>query len=149
MSRFLTPLDARKLAPGPNGRGTYKLLAPLVYQSDLLGKTLAIPFGFVTDYASVPRLPLMFMVAGDTAHEAAVVHDWLYTVHAIDGREIDRDLADAVFREAVEAVEGSRILASVMWAGVRLGGGSSWDAEGRVQPEHVRQIIRTIQTEAS
>ncbi len=40
MSRFLTPLDSRKLGSGPRGRSTYKLLSPLVYQSDMIGRTV-------------------------------------------------------------------------------------------------------------
>lgn len=149
MSRFLTPLDSRKLGSGPRGRSTYKLLAPLVYQSDMIGRTISVPFGFVTDYASVPRLPLAFLVTGDRAHEAAVIHDWLYTTHVIDHLEIPRELADAIFREAVEAAEGKAWLATLMWLGVRLGGSAAWDAPARVQPEHVRHLIALLQDGAA
>jgi hypothetical protein len=149
MSQFITPLDTRKLGPGPQGRSTYKLLAPLVYRSDLLDAFITVPADFVTDFASVPRLPLMFMVTGDRAHEAAVLHDWLYTVHCHDGREVSRAEADAVFREAVAVSEESASLAALMYAGVRIGGGHAWDAPGRVQPEMVRRVIDAAQLEAS
>lgn len=149
MSQFITPLDTRKLALGPHGRLIFKLLAPLVYQSDLLGKTITVPFGFVTDFATVPRLPLVFLATGDRAHEAAVIHDWLYSVHVIDGMEIERSLADDVFREAVEVVEKSATLARVMWLGVRVGGSFAWEAPNRVQPEHVRRVIDEMQREAA
>ncbi|HSV48371.1 MAG TPA: DUF1353 domain-containing protein [Ramlibacter sp.] len=135
MSGFITPLDTRKLGPGPRGRSIYKLLADLVYSSDRLGRQIRVPAGFVTDYASVPRLPLAFLVAGDTAHEAAVVHDWLYTTH-----EVGRAQADAVFKEAIQASDPGAP-AGLMWLAVRLGGGGSWDAPGPSQPAHVAEQL--------
>ena len=135
MSAFVTPLDVRRVGPGPQGRSTWKLTAPLVYQSDMLGRHVTVPAGFVTDFASVPRLPLAFLVAGDTAHEAAVVHDWLYTSH-----ETDRATADAVFREAIR-VSDQQAPAWLMWLAVRVGGSGSWDAPGPVQPPMVRAVL--------
>jgi hypothetical protein len=135
MSSFVTPLDVRMVGPGPQGRSTWKLLADLVYSSDLLKRQVRVPAGFVTDYASVPRLPLAFLVAGDHAHEAAVVHDWLYTSH-----EVPRGKADAVFEEAIK-VSDPEAPAWLMWAAVRLGGGGSWKADGPVQPAHVAEQI--------
>jgi hypothetical protein len=135
MSGFVTPLDARKVGPGPQGRSTWRLLADLVYSSDLLKRQIRVPAGFVTDYASVPRLPLAFLVAGDTAHEAAVVHDWLYTT-----QEVPRDQADAVFKEAIGASDPSAP-AWLMWLAVRVGGGGSWKAPGPSQPAHVTKQI--------
>ena len=141
MSHFVTPLDTRKLGKGPRGRSTYKLLAPLVYVSDALASTITVPAGFITDYASVPRLPLVFLVTGDKAHEAAVIHDWLYTTHAHEGREVSRELADRVFREAVAVAEESATLAGLMYAGVRLGGAGAWDAAGPAQSPMVAATI--------
>lgn len=139
MSRFVTELDVRRLGPGPKGRGTWKLLAPLVYASDLVG-TVDVPMGFVTDFASVPRLPLAFLAAGDHAHQAAVIHDWLYTTHAVGGQAITRAQADAVFEEAIRCSDPDAP-AWLMWAGVRIGGSGAWDAVGATQPVHVADAI--------
>lgn len=79
--------------------------------------------------ASVPRLPLVFLLAGDCAREAAVVHDFLYSTH-----EVDRATADAVLREASACTGVAAWRRWLMWAGVRLGGARHWDPEAAVAP---------------
>lgn len=123
----MSPLRVEKI--GQDGsRAIWRLLEPLTYESPRLGRTLSVPAGFVTDFASVPRLPLTFLLAGDKAHEAAVLHDWLYTTH-----ETDRATADAVFRDAIRE-QNSAITAGLMWAAVRLGGARAWDAPATAAP---------------
>lgn len=113
---FTSALDVRKLAPGK-----WVLLADLRYRSVLLQAELAVPQGFVTDFASVPRLPLTFLAAGDRGHRAAVVHDWLYQ------RQLyQREQCDAVFDEALIA-EGEPSWVRRMMAGaVRLFGAKAY-----------------------
>lgn len=145
MSRFITDLDVRKLARDASAdrRGTWKLLSPLVYESDLLGRTVTVPWGFVTDFASVPRVPVAFLLAGDCGHQAAVIHDWLYTSH-----EVDRATADAVFREALIAGGEANWRAWLMWAGVRVGGSGPYEADGQKQLPHVDSVIDYVHPEA-
>jgi len=81
---FLSTLQVARL---PDGQ--WRLLAPLRYQSAVLGTLIEVPTGFLTDFASVPRLPLAYLLAGDTAHEAAVIHDFLYQRQAVE--DIDAD----------------------------------------------------------
>lgn len=115
MSRFLTPLRAEK-----SGK-TWCILQPLIYESDVAQKVFIVPEGFVTDFASVPRIPLAFLLTGDSAHEAAVVHDFAYS-----RQNITRSLADAVFREAMQVTGEPGWKSWLMWAGVRLGGWIAW-----------------------
>jgi hypothetical protein len=138
MSKFITPLDVRKLGlDGSNDqRGTWRLLAPLVYQSDRLERSVVVPAGFVTDFASVPRIPVAFLLAGNCGHEAAVVHDWLYTTH-----ETTRATADAVLREALQADGDPAWRAWLMWAGVRIGGARPYEQDGQKQPPHVEAVL--------
>jgi hypothetical protein len=129
MSRFRTPLDLRRIEDtSRDGRGTWELLAPLVYESDLAGITICAPTGFVTDLASVPRLPFAYLLTGGVGHAAAVIHDCLYT-----GHQVTRAVADDIFHEALLVLGVSKWQAGLMWAGVRVGGGGSWDAPGPVQ----------------
>jgi hypothetical protein len=102
--------------------GQFVLAAPLVYQSDAAGMTFTVPTGFRTDLASVPRMPLIFLLAGDCAREAAVIHDWLYTTHLVD-----RATADAVLREASAVTGVPWWRRTLMYWGVRIGGASHWD----------------------
>ena len=118
-AQFLNLLRAEKLD------GTWRLVRALRYQSSVAGARIIVPEGFVTDFASVPRLPLIYLLAGNTAHSAAVVHDYLYQYH-LPG--IDRSQADAVFYEAMRASGESRWRAWTMWSAVRMFGGSLWDS---------------------
>lgn len=138
MSHFITDLDAREMTRDGSAdkRGTRKLLAPLVYRSDLLGRAVTVPAGFLTDFASVPRIPIAFLAAGGCANAAAVIHDWLYTTH-----EVDRATADAVFREAILAGGDPAWRAWLMWLGVRIGGSRPYEAAGQRQPQYVQQVI--------
>jgi hypothetical protein len=116
VSKFHTPLRAEKSG------GTWTILQPLIYESDVAQKVFIVPEGFTTDFASVPRLPLAFLLTGDSAHEAAVVHDYLYRE-----RTVSRSQADAVFREAAGISGEPGWKSWLMWAGVRLGGWVAWN----------------------
>lgn len=96
MSRFLTSLDVRLLSDAQNnGSGSWMLMSPLLYESDVAARIINVPTAFETDFASVPRVPFVFDLVGDTAHAAATLHDYLYATG-----ELPRATADAVLREA-------------------------------------------------
>ena len=114
---FLTPLRIEKLADG-----RWETLAPLIYQSAERVVPWKVPAEFVTDLASVPRLPLAYLLAGNTAHAPAVLHDYLYQT-----QPVDRDVADAVFLEAMRDDNVPAWRRRVMWAAVRTGGWYPWN----------------------
>jgi hypothetical protein len=129
-SQFLTPLEVRELEDtSADGRGTWQLLAPLVYQSEMAGRTFTVPAGFVTDYASVPRVPLVFLLFGDCGHPAAVLHDHRYSMH-----DVTRETADLLFHEALLATDVPTWRAALMYAAVREFGLSHWEAANTPQP---------------
>lgn len=142
MSRFLSPTVLRVLrGQFRSGRQLYALEYPVHYESDILRGDVVVPAGYVTDLASVPKLPLAWLLAGGTGAEAAVIHDFLYTVHTHAGLPITRKTADAVFREAIGASEDTNAPAGLMWLAVRIGGGGSWGDAGPAQPEHVQAYL--------
>lgn len=145
MSHFVTDLDVRKHTrdTSTDKRGTWTLLAPLAYYSDLLGELIQVPAGFVTDFASVPRVPIAYLLTANCGHEAAVLHDWAYTTHFID-----RSKADSLFAEALKAGGEPDWRSGLMWLGVRVGGSGPWDSAGQRQAEHVAQAIVNLQPEA-
>jgi hypothetical protein len=99
----------------PNG--TWTLNRKLTYHSDVTDRTYVVPRGFNTDFASVPRLPVAYMLTANTAHAPAVLHDWLYRT----GTE-PRTVCDAIFREAMQITGVPSWRSWLMWAGVRAGG---------------------------
>ena len=116
-SKFLTDLDTRTVDDN-----LQKLLAPLKYQSKLLKRIIEVPKNFITDGASVPRVPVAYMLTGGRAKRAAAVHDYLYQTHLVRSRR----QADLAFLEAMELDGVSLWCREVMYAGVRLGGRGSW-----------------------
>ena len=119
VSEFLTKLRVEQVT-----EDDWVLLEPLVYSSELLGRKVTVPAGFVTDFASVPRLPFIYWFAGDTAKAPAVLHDWFYRTNTED---ITRATADALLAEAMEVRGYWKIRSWLMWAGVRIGGYWSYD----------------------
>ena len=119
-ARFVTPLVMESEAGEGDG---WVLRAPFAYQSDVLDRQINVPEGFRTDLASVPRLPVVYLLAGATGHEAAVVHDFLYATQLCARKQ-----ADDVFHEALLAMGVPKWRAWMMWCGVRIGGGAHWKA---------------------
>ncbi len=101
MSRFLSVPALIKVAEASSvGRARWRTQSELIYL-DAKGRTWTVPAGYLTDFASVPRLPLMYWLTGDTAHMAAVLHDYLcsdFVPEAMSWRE-----AADLFREAMQA----------------------------------------------
>lgn len=114
--KFLTPLRVLKQD------GEWFLTEDFCFTLDEY-KVMCVPQGFKTDFASVPRLPFAYLLAGNTSHEAAVIHDWMYA----DGFE--RAFADDVFYAALRAEGVSLWRRWLMYRAVRLFGGGIYDAK--------------------
>ena len=127
-TRWLTL--AEKKARGLNPKKSYvMLLAPLYYQP-LNGPLIMIPVGFITDFASVPRILWSIFPPYDPFYGApAVLHDYLYTLLGIiPGYPIrfTRAESDALFLEAM-SLQGTEEWRSLcLYHGVRLGGWMKW-----------------------
>lgn len=128
---FKSTLDLR-LA----GRKGWTTLAPLVYDSKVAKCVIEVPVEFVTDLASVPRLPLAYWVAGGRATGPAVIHDFLYQTPTWD----DRQLADAILYEAMGCEQVSLgfeaenlVMKNLIWSAVRAGGWHAWNNHKRVE----------------
>ena len=124
---FLTSLQAEQIAPG-----TWRLLAPLVYRSAVLGTTVTVPTDFMSDGDSIPRwLPLVYAILKGVATAPAFLHDYLYQTHQAHDLQITRGQGDAVLHEAAGA-DGPGIVPTsdwqrwLLWSGVRIGGGWAW-----------------------
>ena len=115
MSRFVSTQKTDQ-----TDRRTYTLLADLVL-ADEDERTITVPAGFVTDFASIKVLHnaflfVLFALVSGYGNYAATVHDWLYF-----GGQLSRKEADAVLYRALRAEGVARWRAWLFWAGVRLG----------------------------
>ena len=144
MSAFLTPLDVQLVNDASaDGRGTWKLLQSCLYQSDVAGSTIVVPAGFKTDFASVPRLPVVFLAFGGRASRASVVHDWLYSTYLLS-----KELSDKVFLEAMLITGVPIEIAHEMYTGVYTFGLPHWVAPNSPQIAVITATIQAIKEEA-
>ena len=114
---FITDLDVRSKGE------QWELLAPLIFESDEYGEII-VPKGFKTNFASVPRIPLVYAMFGNTSHKSATLHDFLYS----KGTQFSRAAADALFIEAMKSRGQSKWRRYPMWWAVRAFG--RWHYEG-------------------
>jgi len=109
---------------------------PLKYWSELLNRLLVVPVCFETetpptdddlfetDFASVPRIPVIYEAWGDRAHREAVLHDAMYRKD-FPGN-ISFSMANKVFLEAMESTGKPFYIRWPMYLGVCAGGWSSY-----------------------
>lgn len=116
---FLTELKVKEL---PNG--DKEVLSPLVYMRPSL-KVYVVPKGFITNYASVPKLPLVYLVFNDLSAKAATLHDYLYSK-----TRTQRRTADGVFLEALKVENTPAWKRYAAYFAVRLFGGSHFKTKG-------------------
>lgn len=103
-------------------RGSEMLILnkPLAYH-DLFNNAIYVaPAGFDTNLASIPKI-LRGIIDNDDPHikDAAVIHDWLYTV-----KTLTRAQCDAVLFRACRNLGAGLIKAYTVYFAVRLGGNS-------------------------
>lgn len=128
MSLFLTTLITESIDDNAaGGRGFWRVTTPFRYRSDILGLIITIEPGFITDWASVPRIPIAYWLLGDRNHKASIIHDWLYHHHEI----CDEQTANKVFLEACKLAGGGSFSSLAVYLGVKFFGGSSWEKDGR------------------
>ena len=121
IAQFLTKLQVEQI-----NEDDWQLLSSLKYYSLILDRELVVPMGFVTDFASVPRLPIIYWFTGGKANAPAVLHDWFYRTGT---ESVSRAQADAVLKEAMEARGYWYASSWMMYLGVRVGG--YWSYETR------------------
>jgi len=122
VSSFTTPIALEPLDVSPIDARNWRLLVEFDFASQVLERILRVPVGFVTDFASTPRILWSLLPPTGTYSKAAMVHDDCYRTPGICTR---RD-ADATFFEAMTALRVGWLTRWAMWAGVRVGGTRSY-----------------------
>lgn len=86
-------------------------------------EVISIPQGFITDFASVPRIFWVLFPPDGKYTQAAVVHDYLYMRHGILAeREYSRKRCDQIFLEAMKVLGVPLLTRRIMYTAVRIGG---------------------------
>lgn len=154
MGQFLTRLKTEQLTEGTfTTKALFKLIAPLSYSSNTINDIIEVPEGFITDFASVPRLPIIYVFLGNLGNSAATLHDFLYTYPHIPNKRLSalpvtKEIADRVLQGAIvdgmlKATENDMVCGFKKWVrpytykligylfylGVKVGGKSHWGKE--------------------
>lgn len=132
MSAFLSPLrleyiDGKKWEV--TERFEYRLGSPEGTER------VTVPVGFITDFASVPKVFHNILPPTGPYGKAAVIHDMLYQTRLVGwtmesysyARYVEREEADRIFKEAMEVLGVSSHTIRTMYWGVRLGGWATWN----------------------
>lgn len=106
------------------GDGRWKVEREFHYFHD--SGLVIVPKDFITDFDSVPRLPLVYLVAKDRATKSALAHDALYRFGKLGGKRISRKQADDIFYDAMRHEGLPWRHRATIYSGVRLGGLFSW-----------------------
>ena len=119
MSRFT---DALVVSPLADGR-TWVLLRPFGYDVGNEGSanTVEVRVGFMTDFASIPRLFWIVLPRWGKYGNAAVVHDWLYW-----SQNRSRSEADNIMLEAMGVLSVPTWQKYPIYWGVRAFGWIAW-----------------------
>lgn len=104
----VTPIDDKR----------WRLLEPLCYAGDV--DRFLVPEGYVTDFASVPRIAVWLVPSYGRYTAPAILHDYLLTDALKAGRVTSND-ADGLFRRAMREMGVPPIRRWLMWTAVRWG----------------------------
>jgi len=121
MSSFTKPLRIEDV----DGRN-FRLLESFIYYTNKK-EFICVPEGFITDFASIPRL--FWSIIGSPIGKygkAAVVHDFCY-----HEQKYTRKYSDYIFLEAMTVLEVNPAKRWIMWLAVRSFGWIPWNKRAK------------------
>lgn len=101
-----------------------------------------VPVGFVTDFASIPRIFWSLLPPDGLYTFAAIIHDYLYWE-----QPGSREEADLTLRFAMEDLKVGAATITAIYSGVRAGGGSPWVNNAALKRSGERRILKVFPTE--
>jgi hypothetical protein len=119
MSQFTAPLLVTPLTDGKS----WMIVSNFGYDvgSENSGDTVQVTNGFVTDFASVPRVLWWALPKWGIYGKAAIIHDWLYW-----DQSRSRAQADAIMLEAMAVLNVPLVRKRLIYRAVRTFGSMAW-----------------------
>lgn len=125
------------------GNNRFRLQKALKFKSEKFKMEIEVPEGFITDLASVPRIPIVFMLWGNRVHRESVLHDYLYRIDCVP--RVYFNTANKIFMEAMKSRGVPAWIRWPMYIGVCAVGGCFF----RLRPvQHISTdelLLRTTQ----
>lgn len=96
----------------------FQLIEDYVY--NVKDYIIKVPRGFITNFASIPKVFRIILLPYGKYSSASVVHDWLYSKKCY--MQISRKEADNIFLEIMEECEVNFVIRYSMYILVRMFG---------------------------
>lgn len=144
MSKFTNALVVSPLSDG----NSWVMLQEFTYHigTENNNNIIVASKGFVTDFASVPRLFWMVIPKWGRYGNAAVIHDWLYWNQS---EKIDRKKADSILLEAMTVLNVSKWRKTIIYRTVKLFGWIAWNRNKREKYNGYERVIDTAEIKAT
>ena len=125
MSQFTTPCQVEIVGPM-----RFKLISPFEYHVGMYpsNEIINVPEGFITDFASVPRVFWSILSPIDEYAKAAVLHDFIYRV-----APYERMRCEEIFLEAMIVLKVPEWKRHAIYRSVYLFGWKRWNELRREQ----------------
>lgn len=107
------------------GRPLYAMAREFDWCDDLTGQVVAVPEGFVTDFASIPWYVRPILKPDGPYAQAAIIHDYLYAL-GTPGDEAGRKVADDMLMAAMIDYQVPRADREAIYLGVHKGGSGGY-----------------------
>lgn len=121
----------------PFADGEYWVVSqPLAYPIPDSDAVIVVPEGFVTDFASIPRVFWSVFPRHGQYTVAAIVHDYLYW-----DQKCTREQADNLFELVMRTAEVSMFSRLAIYAAVRFGGSSAWDENTELKADGEVRVV--------
>jgi hypothetical protein len=99
--------------------------------------SVSVPVGFVTDFASIPRVFWTLLPPDGEYTYPAILHDYLYWRQATS-----RGDADLIFKLAMGEFGIKPAVVETIYAAVRLGGGTAWDGNAKLKQAGEKRVLK-------
>ena len=131
MSSFTKPLVVKKRKDN-----LWELYTEFEYHvgAEGSGNVINVPVGFITDFASVPRIFWIFYPPDGPWTAASIIHDYLYNI-----QDRSRATADAIFLEAMQVLGVPWIRRRIIYRAVRLFGWIPWNNRARKKKKQQKE----------
>jgi hypothetical protein len=99
-------------------------------------KPLEVPTGFVTDFASIPRVFWSLLPPDGEYTYPAILHDYLYWI-----QERTREESDEILKLSMQEFGIRSSIVTAIYNAVRIGGGASWSENERIKKRGEKRIL--------
>jgi hypothetical protein len=101
-------------------------------------ETIEVPAGFITDFASVPRIFWLIFPPWGKYGNAAVIHDYLYWVQL---NAYPKNRADQIFQQGMDVLGVGKVTTWALYTAVKLFGQLAWNSNRKAKQKGRKKSV--------